>query len=140
MRKAVSAGGVVLRKINSRTEILLAFSNFSKGWVLPKGHVDKGETIEETAVREVREETGLSDFKLVSKLGVITRPSKEYSGEIVEKDIHVFVFKTFSNINPTPENEHEKTKWFELFEGINKIRFKPDRDFLMNKIKELEKF
>lgn len=59
MEKAVSCGGVVIY----RNKILLLYKNFRnryEGWVLPKGTVELGETHKETALREVKEETGVS--------------------------------------------------------------------------------
>ena len=58
MEKAVSCGGVVI----FRGKILLLYKNYRnryEGWVLPKGTVEKGENYEQTALREVREETGV---------------------------------------------------------------------------------
>lgn len=55
------AGGVVIKKIAHQPAqyLLVEASNDSREWVLPKGHVERGETLEETAVREVHEETGV---------------------------------------------------------------------------------
>lgn len=55
------AGGVVIKKIAHQPAqyLLVEASNDSREWVLPKGHVERGETLEETAVREVYEETGV---------------------------------------------------------------------------------
>ena len=61
--EVICAGGVVLRG-----EKFLAMKRFNGVWLLPKGHVDPGETLEETAVREVAEETGLK-AQLGPKLG-----------------------------------------------------------------------
>ena len=58
MTKATSSGGVVI----FRGKILLLYNNYkgrSDGWVLPKGTVEAGESLDETAIREVKEETGL---------------------------------------------------------------------------------
>ena len=83
MEKAVSCGGVVIY----RNKILLLYKNFRnryEGWVLPKGTVEPGETHEETALREVKEETGVS-AKINEYVG-----KSEYTfnipGDIVEKD------------------------------------------------------
>ena len=59
MDKAVSCGGVVI----FRGKILLLYKNFRnryEGWVLPKGTIERGETYQETALREVKEETGVN--------------------------------------------------------------------------------
>src|SRR6187431_1460863 len=57
--KAFSAGGVVLRKGENGPEVLLCGRNSDGLWALPKGTPEAGETAEETALREVREETGV---------------------------------------------------------------------------------
>ena len=55
--REVSAGGVIYRKHGGAIEIALI--HVRHRWGLPKGHVEEGESISETAIREVREETGL---------------------------------------------------------------------------------
>lgn len=63
MHKIIAAGGLV---INEKKEILLIYRR--KHWDLPKGKLDEGETIEQCAVREVKEEVGLNDVTLKSFL------------------------------------------------------------------------
>ena len=55
----VSAGGVVYRKVEGQLEFILCGQKSPPLWALPKGTPDPGETLEQTALREVREETGL---------------------------------------------------------------------------------
>ena len=57
--RATSAGGVVHRSVDGRTEVVLVHRRSPRLWALPKGTPDAGETVEETALRETREETGL---------------------------------------------------------------------------------
>ena len=67
MIEATSCGGVVI----FRGKILVLYKNYKnryEGWVLPKGTVEKGETYEETALREVKEETGV-EAKIVDYIG-----------------------------------------------------------------------
>jgi ADP-ribose pyrophosphatase len=61
-----SAGGVVYYDAGGDGPVYLLMSNRKGYWEFPKGHVDQGETEEEAAIREVREETGLNDVKIVS--------------------------------------------------------------------------
>jgi len=139
MKKAVSAGGIVLRKAKDGFEMLLVYSNYFNSWMIPKGHVKDGESNEEAAVREVEEETGLKDVKIVSKLGMISRKSKELSQEIVNKDIHIFLFKTDSETSSPRKNPEDltMTRWFRIDDGIASLYFEPDRKFLLNHRSEL---
>jgi 8-oxo-dGTP pyrophosphatase MutT (NUDIX family) len=58
--EATHAGGIVFREAGGAVEFLLVEARRAPGqWVLPKGHIDPGETARETAVREVREESGV---------------------------------------------------------------------------------
>ena len=59
MKEAISCGGVVIH----RGKVLTLYKNYKnkyEGWVLPKGTVEKNETFEQTALREVREESGVN--------------------------------------------------------------------------------
>jgi 8-oxo-dGTP pyrophosphatase MutT (NUDIX family) len=134
----VTAGGIVLRKNNDKTEMLLVYTNYYNSWIIPKGHIEPGETLEQTARRETGEETGLVNFDLVAELGVISRKSRELTGDVVNKDIHVFLYKTDSNETPKPSvSWHEKTGWFGVDEGIGMLYIKEDREFLLKHRGEL---
>ena len=65
-----SAGGVVARVREGRPEVVLCGRSGERLWALPKGTPDPGEEIEETAIREVQEETGLT-VEPIEKLGTI---------------------------------------------------------------------
>jgi len=110
--KTVSAGGVVARRIDGRVEILLLNDKNYDDWMLPKGHVENGETLEETALREIEEETGAADCRIITKLGVCQR-YREKTNE--DKTIHFFLLIAESG-EPTGKTEYDymQTKWFPL--------------------------
>jgi 8-oxo-dGTP pyrophosphatase MutT (NUDIX family) len=115
MRKEISAGGVVFRQVGESYEILLIHDRFGK-ITLPKGHQESGETIEETAIREIEEETGVKG-EIVTKIDTITYVfTHEKYGE-VEKEVTYFVVKTdTNNIQPQLEEINE-VAWYSIDEA-----------------------
>lgn len=101
----VHAGGGLV--VNERDEILLIFR---KGkWDLPKGKLDKGETIEDCAVREVEEETGLKQVKLLSPL-MITYHTYQEGSKFVLKESHWYQMTVKGDqvlVPQTTEDIHE---------------------------------
>ena len=65
-RIETSAGGVVVRHTTSEPLVLLICDSYGK-WGFPKGHVEPGEAPEVAAVREVAEETGLTDLRVLAR-------------------------------------------------------------------------
>jgi ADP-ribose pyrophosphatase YjhB (NUDIX family) len=127
MNKVISAGGIVVRN-NPNKQIILTIFTHINGLGFAKGHVEKGETYEQTTIREVAEETGLTELEIVKKIGIISREATERDGTPVLKDIHMFLMKTK---NPDiHKGAEEKYGWFELDEAISQMAIKEDRDFL----------
>ncbi len=69
-----SCGVLPCRENNGRREYLIVYESFSKCWSLPKGHMEAGETEEQTALRELQEETGLSAILDTSRRATIEYP------------------------------------------------------------------
>jgi 8-oxo-dGTP pyrophosphatase MutT (NUDIX family) len=97
-------------------------------WVLPKGHVEPGETPEQAAVREVREETGL-DARVVSMLGPI-----EYwfvaGDRRVHKTVHHFLLEATGGLLGTDELEVSEVAWVPLDELATRLRYASERRLL----------
>ena len=88
MSEATSCGGVVI----FRGKILLLYKNYHnkyEGWVLPKGTVEAGEQHEETALREVKEETGVS-ARLIKYIGK-SQYTFNTPQDLVEKDVYWYL-------------------------------------------------
>ena len=132
MKKVITAGGLVLRSKKGNKEIILV--RFDPGLIFPKGHVEEGENLEETALREVEEETGLRDLSIVKNLGVVTRKSIEDSGEEVMKEIRLYLMKTD---NYTQVAHEEDCEWISLIEDSSLMKFPEEAEFLEQKKKEI---
>lgn len=102
-----AAGGLVL---NEQKEILLIFRRGS--WDLPKGKLDKGETLEQCAVREVEEETGATNVKLLSPLS-ITYHTYHEGARFILKESHWYNMSVGGEQKLTPQMEEDiqEIKW-----------------------------
>jgi len=108
-----AGGGLVL---NEKNEILLIFR---KGkWDLPKGKLDKGETISACAVREVEEETGLKNVQLIEPL-IITYHTYHEGSKFILKESHWYTMKVSGNQTLTPQTEEDilEVKWITKVEA-----------------------
>ncbi len=128
-----SAGGVVVRI--EKNKLLIAFIRDPQyeGYVLPKGRVEGKESLEETAKREIAEETGLNNLKLITKLGVkerLTFVKNEW------KKIHYFLFLTDqeSGTQNLQEKENYVLEWFDI-DDLPSI-FWPEQKELIEENKE----
>ena len=102
-----AAGGVVK---NEKNEILMIFRRGK--WDLPKGKLDKKETPEEGAIREVKEETGLKNLKLLSLLTVTYHTYQEGTRHML-KESHWFMMKSKSSqpLLPQAEEQIAMVRW-----------------------------
>jgi ADP-ribose pyrophosphatase YjhB (NUDIX family) len=108
MEKVIMAAGGVVE--NEKGELLLIFRK--QHWDLPKGKLDEGESIEECAVREVQEETGLRNI-LLGELIDTTLHQYEENGELVTKKTVWYKMKGYSTDKLTPQTEEQidDIKW-----------------------------
>jgi len=128
------AGAIVLRDVGGKLKIALAREP-RKGpsvWVLPKGHSEPGESLEETALREVREEVGLTNIQLIKYLGRIVRPSVEEAGKVVKKTIHIYLAYALGDeqFQSPLDPLLVEVNWFSPQKALEMIPFEEDRNFL----------
>jgi len=136
MRREFSAGGVLVRRLGGRW-MLAAIRPAGKPpglWALPKGQIDQGEPAEQTALREVAEETGAHGRSL-GKLGdvkyVYTWPPKPAEGERIFKVVSFFLVRyAGGRLGDVPEEfRHEvaEVKWLPLEEAPRLLAYGGDR-------------
>lgn len=102
--KLVQTGGGVV--VNENGEVLLIFRRGK--WDLPKGKLDKGETLEECAVREVEEETGLSGIQLGALVTITYHTYAEF-GKHILKESHWFNMSASNKHKLIPQTEEDIT-------------------------------
>ncbi len=128
----ISSGGVVFRPAGAGYEVALIRVACADGdaWAIPKGWVEKGEDLEQTAVREVREETGL-DAKVLRKLGEITYEfySKGDRSRIV-KTVHLFLMEYLGGDTAGHDDEVEEVRWVPLGDALLTLTYKNEREML----------
>jgi 8-oxo-dGTP pyrophosphatase MutT (NUDIX family) len=108
--KEVSAGGVVYRFQDSQLLLLLIEDRYGKV-TLAKGKQEAGETLEEAALREVLEETGVRG-RIVDKLDVIYYDyNHPVSGETVNKEVHYYLVEAFTTEITVQVEEINAVRW-----------------------------
>ncbi len=142
IRTATSAGAIILREVEGKLKIALAqHQRAIKTWVLPKGHVEEGESVEEAALREIFEETGLDNVQLIKHLGTIMRESVKSSGDVEQKTIHFYLAYALSNRqSPGPSDlSFTDARWFAPEEAIELLPYEGERAFLREHLDSLFK-
>ena len=131
MLQTESAGGIVL----NNKDLVLVVSQYGTSWSLPKGHIEPGESKILAARREILEETGIKDLKLIKELGSyqrykIGKDGKDDTTEL--KTIFIFLFKTNENqINPI-DQKNPKAKWVQKEKVADLLTHPKDSKFYFN--------
>lgn len=127
MKTEKSCGAVVLRKNQGRLQVLLIKHINGGHWAFPKGHVEPGETEEQTALREIKEETGLS-----VTLDTDYRKTVTYSPERdVVKDVVYFVAVAQDGNRTAQESEISRIKWADADRAADFVSFENDKVILL---------
>ena len=125
---ATSAGGIVVRYESGRASLVVGSRRRERDgwtWTLPKGTPKPGETREETALREVAEETGLL-VRITSPLDSI-----EYwfvqSGQRIHKTVHYFMMEPIGGDLANHDHEFAQVRWITFDEAASVLTFETER-------------
>ncbi len=98
-------------------------------WDFPKGNIEKGETLKETAEREIREETGIRDVKFINGFKETIKYFYKLKGENIFK-IVVFLLAETKTKEVQVSREHIGFKWLPYEEALNQLTFKNAKEIL----------
>ena len=128
MIEATSCGGVVI----FRGKILLLYKNYKnkyEGWVLPKGTVEEGEEYKDTALREVKEETG-STATIIKYIGK-SQYSFNTAQNVVLKDVHWYLMMSDSYYSkPQREEFFTDSGYYKYHEAYHMLKFTNEKQIL----------
>ena len=133
MKEEVSAGIILFNESESRKFLLLNYP--SKHWDFVKGKMENGETTYETALRETKEETGISDVEFLDGF----EEEIEYYFRAENQDIHkkvIFFLGKTKTLDIILSHEHLDFIWLDYDNALNKITY----DNAKNLLKKSKKF
>jgi 8-oxo-dGTP diphosphatase len=145
-----SAGGIIYRQKQETIEFLLILDSYDK-WTFPKGHIEKPESAEDAALREVTEETGLCPkiIKLLDKIDywfktptLQSEPRHKASvrgGELIHKFVYFYLMEAPADSELSPQlTEIKEAKWFSPHRAKEMLGYrKDDLPLLLQALEEL---
>ena len=129
--RATSCGGIIIRRIDDGPEIVLGRRDREGDrvtWSLPKGTPDKDESSEQTALREVTEETGLQ-VRIVRPVGPIQYFFTQ-RGRRIHKTVHYFLMEPTGGDMANHDHEFDEVAWVPIIEARSLMSFDTERDIV----------
>lgn len=127
-----SAGAIIfIKEGEDRLFLLLRYPSSSRiqkeYWDLPKGHIEKGEKLEDTAKREIEEETGLTDIKFAKGFKETIRYFFKFEDKNILKFVTFYLAETKTKDVKISE-EHLDYKWLPYSPALKQLTYKNARD------------
>ncbi|HTW89727.1 MAG TPA: NUDIX hydrolase [Candidatus Binataceae bacterium] len=135
VRRELSAGGLVWRRGPGGTvQVILVRPTGRDAWVLPKGHVESGETIAQTAIREVREETGVK-AKVSEPLGEVAyvfsqRERESQKAATIFKRVQFYLMEYEGGALADHDDEIAEAQWVDLEESVHLLTYDNERELV----------
>lgn len=139
-RHAVSAGGLVVDDRPDGSWVVLIARRSAAGtlqWTLPKGGLEEGETLEQAAVREVREETGI-DASITAKMGVVDYWFVWRADAVrYHKYVHYFRMTHLGGDFGDRDDEADEVAWVHTDEVLDRLSHRNERSLVADAVGEV---
>ncbi|GAA0505588.1 8-oxo-dGTP pyrophosphatase MutT, NUDIX family [Halorubrum aquaticum] len=126
--EAISSGAILFRDTRGEREYLLLKSR-PGDWEFPKGGIEGDEELQQTAIREVSEEAGIDDFRLIDGFRREYDYVFEAGGKTIHKTVHLFIARSFE-ASAELSKEHRDLQWRDYDQAINTITQDGPREIL----------
>lgn len=131
-----SAGVILFRERQGQREFLLLYSTYiTKFWSFSKGAIEEGESEEQAALREVKEETHLEKIELIPGFYEKTTFFKKREGKTVFKEVVWFLGRVHDVGDGTVSKEHQALQWLSYEKALKTVKHKNDK-MLLKKAEE----
>jgi 8-oxo-dGTP diphosphatase len=132
-----SAGGVVYRPDGKSFDVAIIYRTRHDDWSIPKGHIEAGETREQAALREIKEETGL-DVRIIRPLGEAVYFFRKKGGDVVRKTVYHYLMEALTTELGQPNWEVTEARWVPINEAQGLLSYEKDRVIIGTAIVILE--
>ncbi|HWN97773.1 MAG TPA: NUDIX hydrolase [Blastocatellia bacterium] len=130
----LAGGGVVIDSRNEPVRVVLIHRPKYDDWSFPKGKAERGESMPETALREVNEETGLS-CRILNKLPTVRYSYKTAKGNLKPKVVHYYLMERERGRLRAPGREADAAEWCDAGAAASKLTYQHDRELLQEALR-----
>lgn len=118
-----TSGGIIFRHDKDGGVEILLIQDGKDRWTIPKGHIEEGETAEETTVREIGEEAGLADVEVLGWLGKINFRYRRVD-KLVLMTTQIYLVRALGDTNAIQKEEWMNgIKWFKFNDALDVIEY-----------------